>query len=91
MNLATQERSFLVNTFDKLAVNMTSYSEVEEEVDEEDDRQENSLGEIYETLAALEAIPMRITCGQIFSLRDEAHQHMATTLKHPELFVDKSN
>ena len=60
---------------------MTSCFEVEEESDK---RQENSLGEIYKTLAALEAIPVRLSWAQICSLLNETHQHMATALKHPE-------
>jgi len=52
-NRATQERSFLVNVFDKLVVNMTSCFEVQEEPDEENGRQGNSLGEIGKTLVAL--------------------------------------
>jgi len=58
-NPATQERSFLVNVFDKL----TSCSEVEEEVDEGDGRHENFLGEVDMTVAALEAMPMHLNLG----------------------------
>jgi len=59
-NPVTQERSFPVNVFNKLALNMTSCFEVEEESDE---RQENSLGEIDKALAALEAILVHINWG----------------------------
>jgi len=41
-SLVTQEGFFPVNIFDKLVVNITSCSEVEEEIGEEDGRQENS-------------------------------------------------
>ena len=41
------------------------------------------------TLAALEAIPMHLNLGQVFSLPNEPRQHIATTLKHPNLFADK--
>jgi len=78
----TQERSFPGNIFDKLAVNMTSCFEVEEESNE---RQENSIGEIDKTLAALEAIPVCLNWGQIFSLPNETCQHMLTALRHPKL------
>ena len=44
---------------------------------------------IGKTLAALEATPVRLNWGQIFSLPDEARHHMAAALEHPELFVDK--
>jgi len=64
-NPATQERSFPVNVFDRLAVNMTSCFEVEEESDK---REENSFGEIDKTLVALKAIPMYLKWGKIFSL-----------------------
>ena len=56
-NPCTQERLFTVNVFDKLAVNVTSCFEVEEESDE---RQENSLREIDKTLAALKAMPVHL-------------------------------
>jgi len=67
---------------------MTSCFEVKEESDK---RQENSLREIDKTLATLEAIPVRLNWGQIFSPPNEMHQHMVTALKHPELFSDKVN
>jgi len=44
-NLVTQEGFFPIRIFDKLVVNITLYSKVEEEIEEEDGRQENSLGE----------------------------------------------
>jgi len=67
---------------------MTLCFEVKEESDK---RQESSLGEINKTLAILEAIPICLNWGQIFSLPNEARQHMVTPLKHPELFSDKVN
>jgi len=42
-------------------------------------------------LAALEAIPMHLHWGKIFSLLDEMRQHMVAALKHLELFADKVN
>jgi len=65
-----QERSFPVNIFNKLAVNMTSCFEVEKELDEEEGGQENSLREIDKTLASLEAILVHLNWRQIFSLPD---------------------
>jgi len=62
-NPVMQDRSFLVNVFDKLVVNMALCSEVEEETDEENGRQKNSSGETDKTVAALEAMPMRLNCG----------------------------
>ena len=67
---------------------MTSCFEVKEESDK---RQENSLGEIDKTLATLEAIPVRLNWGQIFSPPNEMHQHMVTALKHPVFFSNKVN
>jgi len=67
---------------------MTSCFEVEEESNK---RQENSLGKIDKTLAALEAIPVCLNWGQIFSLPNKRCRHMVTTLKHPELIADKVN
>ena len=55
-NPATQERSFLASVFNKIVVNMTSCFEIEEEIGNEDDRQENSVTKIDNTLATLEAI-----------------------------------
>jgi len=56
----TQGGFFPFSVFGKLAINMTSCSKLEEEADEEDGRQENSLGETDKTMAALDAIPMRL-------------------------------
>ena len=70
---------------------MTLCFEIEEEADEEDRRQENSLGDIDMTLATLEVTLVRINWGQIFSLLDKKRQHMAISFKHPELFADKVN
>ena len=60
LNFVAQEGFFPVSFFDKTTVNMTSYFDVEEETDVEDDRQENFPKETNKTLAALEAIPMRL-------------------------------
>jgi len=67
---------------------MTSCFEVEEESDE---RHENSLCEIDKTLAALEAILVRLNWGKIYSLPNEMHQHMVIALKHPVFFSNKVN
>jgi len=58
LNHITLEEFFLVGFFDKIMVNLTSCSEVEEERYEEDDRLENSLGEADNTFIALEALPI---------------------------------
>ena len=57
LNPTMQERSFSIDIFDKLAVNMTSCFEVEEEADEEDGRQENSLGDRNNIVAAYRLCP----------------------------------
>jgi len=88
LNPATQETSFPVNVSDKLAINMTSGFELKEESDE---RQENSLGEIDKTLAALEVVPVHLIWGQIFKLRNTTDQHMVKSLKHLELIADRIN
>jgi len=59
-NPVMQERSFPINIFDKLAVNMSSCSVVEEEIGKTNGRQENFLAEINKILDALEAIPVRL-------------------------------
>jgi len=58
LNPITQEGFLTTNLFDKIIINMTTCSKVEEEISEEDDRQECSLREMNETLATLEIIPM---------------------------------
>jgi len=58
LNSVTQERSFPINIFDKLVVNMTSCSELEEAIDEERANKENCSGEMDKTVAALEAMPI---------------------------------
>ena len=70
-NPVTQERSFLINSFDKLAVNMTSCSKVEEVTTEDDGRKGNSSGEKDKTVAALDAIPICLNWGQVLSSPDE--------------------
>ena len=70
-NPIMQEEFFPISVFNKLAVKMTSYSEVEEEANEEDDSQENSLGDTNKNLAALEAMLVFLNWGKIFSLLDE--------------------
>ena len=85
---ATQEGFFPVNVFEKLAVNMTSCSEVKE-LSEEDGRRENSSKEINKTMAALEAMPICLNWGRIFSMFNEMLHHVATALKHLELFANK--
>ena len=62
--LCTQERSFSVNVFDKLALNMISCSEAKEDANEEDGKQENSLGETDKTVATLEAMLMCLNWGK---------------------------
>ena len=84
-----QEGFFPASVFDKLVVNMTSCSEVEDDASKEDGRQENSSMEIDKTLATLEAILMHRHWGQIFCLFDETCQHMVTALKHSELFANE--
>jgi len=77
---AMQGGFFLVSVFDKLTVNMTSCSEVKEKADEEDGRQESSLRETDETVATLEAIPVCLNWGHIYSLPNDTHQHKVATL-----------
>jgi len=57
-NPITHEEFFPISVFNKLIVNMTSCSEVEEEKDEEDGTLVNSSGEMDKILAALKAMPV---------------------------------
>jgi len=66
-----KERSFSAAFLDRTTVNMTSCSELEEETDEEGFNKENYLGETDKTVAALEAMPICLNWGQIFSLPSE--------------------
>jgi len=50
---------------------MTLFYEVEEKINKEDDRQKNYLREMNKILDALEAMPMGMNWGKIFSLIDE--------------------
>ena len=62
---------------------MTSCSKVEEEIEVEDDRQKNSLRETDKILTALEAMPMHLNWGKIFSLLDK-HTNHGCHLAEPE-------
>jgi len=55
-----------VSIFDKLTINVTSCCELEEEIDEEDDRRVNSLEQTNKTLAALEAIPCNTPIAHVW-------------------------
>jgi len=59
-NFIIQKRPAPVTFFDKITINMTSCSEVEEAGS---GRQENSSAEIGKTLAALAAMPVRLNWG----------------------------
>jgi len=87
---AKQGGFFLVSVLNKLTVNMTSCSEVKEEADEEDGRQENSSVEMDRTMDALKALPICLNWGKIFSLPDETHQHMVIALKHQKSSLTRS-
>ena len=89
-SLAMQEGFSLVSIFNTLAVNMTSYSEVEEEIGEANGRQEKFPTEIGKILVDLDAIPVRLNWEQIFCLLDETCQYMVTALKHPNSFLTRS-
>jgi len=54
----TKERSFSAAFLDRITVEMTSCSELEEETGEEGAGKENYLRETNETIAALEAMPI---------------------------------
>ena len=74
---------------DRTTVNMTSYSELEEEIDEEGVSKENSSGEIDKTMAALETMPICLNWGRIFPLPSETCQHMIIALQHPEIYAEE--
>ena len=63
-NPIMQERFVPISIFDKLTINMTSCSQVEEETEEEDDRQKNSLRQKDKSLDALKCMPVRSIWGK---------------------------
>ena len=54
------EEFFLIGLFDKVTVNMTSYTEPEDEQDREEEKQEDSLKGGDKALTVLEVLPTRI-------------------------------
>ena len=89
LNPYMQERSFSVTLLDRITVNMTSCSEVEEETDKEDGRKEDCSRETDKTVASLEAMPIHLNWAHIFSLPNDTRQYMVVTLQHPEIHADK--
>jgi len=71
-----KESSFSAAFLDKTTVNMTSCSELGEETYEEGANKENCSGEMDKTVAAVEAMPICLNWGQIFSFPNETGQHM---------------
>jgi len=59
---------------------VTSYLELEEETNEEAVSKENCSKETDKTVAALEAMPVCLNWGQVFSLPNETCQHMVIAL-----------
>jgi len=66
---------------------MTSSSEMEEETDDEGASKKNCVGEADKTMTALEAMPICLNWGHIFSLPNETRQHMVVTLQHPKIYA----
>jgi len=87
--LVTLEEFFPTGFFEKVTVNMTSCSELEEEENEGSNRRGESLQVADKTLTVLEALPPRMGWGQIFYLPDEMCQHVVVALQYPELYADK--
>jgi len=84
-----EEKSFLATFLDKIMINMTSCLELEEETYEEGVSKENCSEETDKTVATLEAIPVCLNWGQIFSLPNETRQHMVATLQHPKIYAER--
>ena len=89
LNLNIQERSFPVTFLGRTTINMTSYSEVEEETDEDGGNKENCSGETDKNVAALEVMPIRLNQGSIFSWPNETRQHMVVALYHPKIYANR--
>ena len=85
----TLEKFFPTGFFEKVTVNMTSCSELEEEEDEGSDGQEESPQVADKTVTVLKVLPFHMGWGQIFCLPHEMHQHVVAPLQHPELYADK--
>jgi len=89
VSLDMKGKSFSVVFLDRTMVNMTSCSELEEEIDEEGVRKENYSRETDKIVAALEAMLVCLNWGQIFSLPNEIHQHTVITLQHLEIYIER--
>ena len=85
----TLQEFFPTGFFEKVTVNMTSCSELEEEEDEGSDGQEESPQLADKTLTILKALPSHMGWGQIFCLPHEMRQHVIAALQHPEIYADK--
>ena len=68
---------------------MTSCSELEEETEEEGVSKENCSEETDKIVASLEAVPVCLKWGQIFSFPNKTCQHMVIALKHAEIYVER--
>jgi len=58
-------------------------------MDEEGANKEDYLVEMDKTVAALEAMPIQLNWGHIFSLPNKTCQHMVVALQHPEIFANR--
>jgi len=89
LSLSHLKSFFPTGFFEKVTVNMTLCSELEEEEDEGSDGQEESPRVVDKTLTILEVLPARMGWGQIFYLLDQMCQHVVAILQQPEFYADK--
>jgi len=89
LNPNIQERSFPITFFDRTTINIASCSEVEDDTDEEGVGKENYSGETNKTVATLEAMPMRLNLGHIFSLSNDTCKHMVVALQPLQTNADR--
>jgi len=68
---------------------MTFCSELKKEENEGSNRQDKPLRVAEKPLTILEALPTHMDWKQIFCLPNEMHQHVVSTLQHPELYTNK--
>jgi len=86
----TLEEFFTVEFFDKVTINMISYTKLEDKEDGEEEKQEDSLKRDDKTLTVLEAFQAHMGWRQIFHLSKEMHHCVAIALHYPEFYADKA-
>jgi len=78
-----------VEFFNRVIINMTLGTELEDKEDQEEEKHEDSPKGNDKTLTVLEALPAHIDWRQIFLLPEWMLQCVDATLRHLKLYADK--